>query len=94
MSDRSLAVKVTIVAPKGKIAGALLETGREPSTASFAVAALRNEVIDVSVLAVPLASVAATVILAGAITFGATLSTTLIVLDTSTAALPAASLTL
>ena len=74
LPDKSEAVKVTIVAPSGNIAGALLETGREPSTASFAVEALRKVLIVVSVFAVPLASVAATVILAGAVTTGGVVS--------------------
>ena len=94
LPDKSVAVNVTTVAPSGKVRGALLDTGLDPSTASLAVAAFRKAVMPMSLLTVPLASVAATVILEGGVTSGATLSTTLTVRVTSTAAFPAPSLAL
>ena len=64
-------LKVTVVGPIGKTSGALLVIVKFISTLSVAVAASKKAAIDVSVFAVPFASVDATVVVAGAVTTGA-----------------------
>ena len=64
-------LKVTVVGPKGNTSGALLVIVKFASTLSVAVAASKKAATDVSVFVVPFASVAATVVAAGAVTTGA-----------------------
>ena len=90
-----MALNVTVVTPRGKIAGASCVTEViGPSTLSSAVALNKKVAIAESVAAVPSASTASTVILAGGVTTGASGSWTLILRVTSWAGLPAVSLTL
>ena len=93
----SLAEKVTVVTPTGKVAGALLVMAPTTPTLSVAVAAARNVAIAALVLATLVAPAAVgTVMLAGAVTVGAIVSATAGVALTVTVAvavpmLPAAS---
>ena len=66
----SVALKVTVVVPSGKVSGALFVMVSVVSTLSVAVAALRKLVIAATLAAIPFASVAAIMILAGAVTTG------------------------
>ena len=70
----SAAVKVTVVAVIGNMSGASLVTVTVPSVASLADAPCKNVAIAVSLAAVPLASVAATLISAGTLTEGPVVS--------------------
>ena len=72
--SESTALNVTVVAPRGNTAGASFETETTPSPASTALAAAKNAAISESVAGVPSASTAATVISAGALTTGPTVS--------------------
>ena len=76
----SVAVNVTVVVPIGKVAGASLVTVTWLSTLSVTVALARKAVIAGAVLAVPLLSVAETVILPGTLSTGLVWSVTLIVM--------------
>ena len=70
----SVAEKVTVVTPKGNSAGASLATARDPSTSSKAVAAARKAAIAALAASVPPGPSASTVMLAGAVTTGAVVS--------------------
>ena len=70
----SVALNVTVVMPSGKIAGALCVMVRLVSTLSVALAPFKKAVMVASVAGVPLASLAATVMFAGAVTIGTPLS--------------------
>ncbi len=79
LPDESLALKTTVVAPTLKEDGALLVTGTAPSTASAAVAPLRNEAIWDCVAGTAREPFDETTIGAGADSCGGCVSTTAIV---------------
>ena len=94
LPELSVDEKVTVVTPRGNIFGASCDTTTLISASSLAVAELKNAIIVLSVLAVPLPLVAATKMLLATVITGATESRTVTVLVNEIAALPAASLTL
>ena len=74
LPKESTALNVTVVAPIWNTAGASFATLTTPSPASTALALDKKEAIAVSVAGVPFSSTAATVISAGALTTGPTVS--------------------